>query len=94
MFQPHRAIFRQHKSTQDTHNQRSRTPNGAQSSCNTKDKKIKHPVTPKLIIIIIIIIIIITMTYFKSTIWQNAQCSGFLKNVLPEDDRVVETCSA
>jgi hypothetical protein len=35
------------------------TPNGAQSGCNRKDRKNRHPVTPKLIII--------TITYFKST---------------------------
>jgi hypothetical protein len=38
-----------------------RNPNGAQSGCNTKDRKNRHPVTPKLIIIIIM------MTYFKSS---------------------------
>jgi hypothetical protein len=43
----------------DTHNQGSGTPSEAQSGRNTKDRNIKHPVTPKLIII---------MTYFKSTI--------------------------
>jgi hypothetical protein len=42
----------------DTYDQESVTPSGAQSSCNTKDRKNRHPITPKLII----------MTYFKSTI--------------------------
>jgi hypothetical protein len=53
--------YKEHKSTQDTHDQGSGTPNGAQSGCNTKDRKSRHPVTPKLIIIII-------MTYLKNTI--------------------------
>jgi hypothetical protein len=37
-----------------------RNPKGAQSGCNTKDRKNRHPVTPKLIII--------TTTYFKSSV--------------------------
>jgi hypothetical protein len=60
MFWLHRVTFtehKEHKSTQDTHNQESSTPNGAKSSHNTKDKKNRHPITSKLI----------TMTYFKST---------------------------
>jgi hypothetical protein len=47
------------KATQDTHDQESGTPNGAQSGRKTYDRKNRHPITPKLII---------TMTYFKSTI--------------------------
>jgi hypothetical protein len=51
--------YKEYKSTQDTHDQGSGTPNGAQRSRNTKDSKNRHPVTPKLIII--------TTTYIKST---------------------------
>jgi hypothetical protein len=40
------------------------TPNGAQSGCNTKDRKNEHPITPKLIII--------TTAYFKSTPYMMA----------------------
>jgi Ca2+/H+ antiporter len=62
MFQPHRDIFRQnkeHKSTLDAHNQWSGIPSGAHSGRNTKDRKNKHSMTPKIIII---------TTYFKGTI--------------------------
>jgi hypothetical protein len=34
---------KEYKSTQDTHNQGSGTPNVAQSGRNTKDRKYKHP---------------------------------------------------
>jgi hypothetical protein len=54
MFPPHRVIFRkeykEHALTQDTNNQRSGTPNGAQSGRKEKDSKNKHPITPELII--------------------------------------------
>jgi hypothetical protein len=81
MFRPNRAIFTEHKSTRDTHNQdSSSTPNGAQSSRNTKDRKKRHPITSKLITI--------RMMHFKCTTDKSAQCSGFLKYVLPEDDLV------
>jgi hypothetical protein len=66
--------YKEHKSTQDTHDQRNGTSDGLQGGRNTKDRKNKYPVIPKLIIIItitittIIIITITTTTYFKSTI--------------------------
>jgi hypothetical protein len=36
-FSLEKSMEEKHKSTQDTHNQGSSTPNGAQSGCNTKD---------------------------------------------------------
>jgi hypothetical protein len=54
------AIYFGHNSTQDTHDQGSGTPDGTQSGRNTKDKKNRHPIIPKLIII--------KTTYFKSII--------------------------
>jgi hypothetical protein len=71
--------------TRKTQPRKRRTQWGTEGR-NTKDRKNRHLITQTLIIIIIIIII--TMTYFKSTIWQSAHCSGFLKNMLPEDDPV------
>jgi hypothetical protein len=44
--------YEEHKPTQE-----SGTPDGAQGSHNTKDRKNRHPIGSKLIIIIIIIII-------------------------------------
>jgi hypothetical protein len=47
------------KNQHKIHDQESGTPSGAQSGCNTQDRKNRHPITPK---------VIITTTYFKSTI--------------------------
>jgi hypothetical protein len=55
------------KSAHDTDDQQSGTPNGAQSSHNTKDRNNRHPITPKLIII---------TTYFKSTITPHRSSGG------------------
>lgn len=48
-------VYKEHKSTHNTQDQGSGTPNGAQSDRNTKDRKNKYPIILKLIVIIIII---------------------------------------
>jgi hypothetical protein len=65
--------------TQETHNQRSGTPNGAQNGRGTKYRKNRYPITSKLIII---------TTYFKSTIDKVHSIVDSLKKVLPEDGHV------
>jgi hypothetical protein len=39
------SLYNEYTSTQDTQDQESGTPNGAQSSHNTKDRRKGHPIT-------------------------------------------------